>query len=103
MNSLHMAPEMIQVLQLHALLLALGVVAEDQIVALQPFHLLQMLAVEVVVHLGWATVQKGSFLVRLSLVPDTAGALRVLHKKGEGSRSGRLLYYRDSGLRLCRM
>ncbi len=90
---------MIQVPQLYAVLLALGVVAEDQVVALQPFHLLQMLAVEVVVHLGRPTIREGSFLVRLSLVPDAAGALRASHKKGEGIRSGRLLCHRGFGLR----
>ena len=100
MNAHHMVPEMIQVLQLHPLLLALGMIAEDQIVALHFLHLLQMLAIEVVIHHGRSTVRERPFLVRLSFVPNAARTLRLSHWGGERVRWGRLLFHRDRGLPL---
>ena len=76
MNAHHMIPKMVQVLQLHPLL-ALGMLAEHQILTLQPLHFLQMLTVEVVVHHGNSTVGERPFLVGQPLVSNTVRALRL--------------------------
>lgn len=99
-DALHVIPEVIQVLQLHPVLLALGMLAEYQIVVLQSLHLLQVLTIEVVVHDGQSTVQEHSLLVRHALVPNAARTLRLAHKKGEQVWSGRPRFYDGVGLRL---
>src|SRR6266699_621815 len=98
MNPLYVVPKVIQVLQLHPLLLALGMVAEYQVVALQFLHLLQMLAVEMIVHYGRSAVRERPFLVRLPFVPNAARTLCLTHKKGERIRSGRLVFHGGLGL-----
>ena len=93
MNALHMIPEMIQVLQLYPLLLALGMLAEDQILALHLLHFPQMLPVEMVVYYCRSAVQERPLFVRLPFVSNVARILRLSYKKGEGVRPGRLPFY----------
>src|SRR3569833_4074803 len=75
-------------------------VTEDQIITRHLLHLLQVLAIEMVVHHGRSTVCECPLLVRLPLVSNAARTLCLSHKKGEGVLRGRLFFHRDVCLRL---
>ncbi len=98
MNPLYVVPEMIQMLQFHPLLLAFEIVAEYQIVAFQFLHLLQILAVEMIVHYGRSAVRERPFFVRLPFVPNVTKTLYFTYKKGERIRSGRFVFHNGLGL-----
>lgn len=78
-----MVSKVVQIIQLDAFFYARGMFAEDELVLFDVFDLLDVCALEMVVHHRWTAVYEGSLFVREAVIPNASWTMCLQHEQWE--------------------